>query len=106
MAVDSEGTLTNLEWRWSKAMSEPWSLATSGDADPVIAAIALVHEQINPLLLADGYTQDAADAVLSRITGDLLAAVRKAASHERGEVAKLFALRCICEYRNGGFRTH
>ena len=26
-------------------MSEPWSLTTSGDADPVIAAIALVHSR-------------------------------------------------------------
>ena len=51
-----------------KDMTEAWDLATSDHPDPVIAAVALVHEQINPVLLADGYTQDAADQVLSRIT--------------------------------------
>lgn len=87
-------------------MSEPWGLATSGDADPVIAAIALLHEQLNPLLLIDGLSQPDADVVLARITHDLCAAVSAAAPHERGDVAKHFALRCICEYRIGGHRTH
>jgi hypothetical protein len=87
-------------------MTEAWGLATSDHPDPVIAAVALVHEQINPLLLADGYTQDAADQVLARITHDLCAAPKRAAPHERGDVAKLFALRVIVAYRDGGHRTH
>ena len=87
-------------------MTEAWGLVTSGDADPVLAAIALIHEALNPQLLADGHSQDQADQVLSRITGDLLAAVRKALPHERGQVAALFATRCIAVYPDGGQRTH
>jgi len=52
-------------------MTEAWDLATSDHPDPVIAAVALVHEELNPVLLADGYTQDTADQVLARITHDL-----------------------------------
>jgi hypothetical protein len=29
-------------------MTEAWGLVTSGDADPVLAAIALMHEELNP----------------------------------------------------------
>jgi hypothetical protein len=87
-------------------MDMTWDLTTSDHPDPVIAAVALVHEQINPLLLADGYTQDAADQVLARITSNLMTAVKKAKPQERGEVAALFALRCIVAYRDGGHRTH
>jgi hypothetical protein len=57
-----------------------------------VAAVALVHERINPLLLADGYTQDAADQVLARITHDLCAAAKRAAPHERGDVATHFVI--------------
>ena len=87
-------------------MSEAWDLATSDHPDPVIAAVALVHERLNPVLLAEGYSQDQADRVLSRITGDLFAAANRASPHERGEVAKLFALRCIIGYRDARHRTH
>jgi hypothetical protein len=87
-------------------MSEAWDLITSDHPDPLLAAIGLLHEALNPLLLADGYMQDAADAVLARTTSDLCAAVRAAAPHERGDVAKLFVLRCIAAYRDGGHRTH
>ena len=87
-------------------MTEPWSLVTSDHPDPVLAAVARVHEQINPMLLEDGYTQDAADMVLARITSDLMTAVKKAKPQECGEVAALFALRCIVAYRDGGHRTH
>ena len=86
-------------------MTEAWDLATSDHPDPVIAAVALVHEQLKPVLLADGYTQDAADQVLARITHDLCAAVRKAPPNERGDVAQHFALRSICEYRDDGHKT-
>ena len=59
-------------------MTEAWDLATSDHPDPVIAAVARVHEQINPMLFADGYTQDAADQVLARITRRPVTAVKKA----------------------------
>ena len=86
-------------------MSEAaWGLVTSGDPDPVLAALGLVHEELNPLLLAEGYTQDEADVVLARISSDLFRAVR-AATHDQGAVAKQFALRCITEFRNGGHLT-
>ena len=87
-------------------MTEAWGLVTSGDADPVLAAIALIHEGLNPQLLADGYSQDQADQVLARMTHDLCTAVRKAAPNERGAVAKLFATRVIAAYPDGGHRTH
>jgi len=87
-------------------MSGPWALATSDHPDPVIAAVALVHEQLNPVLLAEGCSQDQADQLLSRITGDLLAAVRKAVPRDCGEVARLFALRCIATYHEGRHGTH
>ena len=87
-------------------MSEkPWSLVTSDHPNPILAAIALVHEQINPMLLADGWSQDQADQVLGRISTDLQSAVRKAEPQDQGDVAKHFAIRCITEYRNGGHLT-
>ncbi len=45
-------------------MTEAWDLATSDHPDPVIAAVALVHEQLYPVLLAEGYSQNQADQVL------------------------------------------
>jgi hypothetical protein len=87
-------------------MSEAWGLVTSDDEDPVLAAIGLVHEALNPMLLADGHTQDEADQMLARITHDLCAAAKRAAPHEAGDVARLFAHRCIVGYGNGGHRTH
>jgi hypothetical protein len=87
-------------------MTEAWDLATSDHPDPVIAAVALVHEQLNPVLLAKCYSQDQADQVLSRITGDLFAAANRARPHERGDVATRFAFRVIAGYRHGGHRTH
>jgi hypothetical protein len=86
-------------------MSEPWALATSDHPDPVIAAVALVHEQLNPLLLIDGLSQPDADVVLARITHDLFAAVTRAAPRDRGDVARHFALRVIAGYPDG-FETH
>jgi hypothetical protein len=87
-------------------MSDPWALVTSDDADPVLASIALVHEQLNPLLLADGYMQDQADQTLARVTRDLCTAVKRASPSERGDTARRFALRCIREYSSDGHKTH
>jgi len=81
-------------------MSQAWGQVTSADDNPVLAALGLVHEQLNPMLLAEGYTQDEADHILARISSDLMRAVRSA-THDQGEVAREFALRCIAEYPNG-----
>ena len=82
-----------------------WRMATSADDDPVIASIALVHEQLNCQMLADGWSQDQADQMLGRISTDLQSAVLKAEPQDRGDVAKHFAIRCITEYRRGGHLT-
>jgi hypothetical protein len=72
----------------------------------VLASVALVHEKLNPVLLAEGWTQDQADKVLAQITTDLRRAAEKAKPHERADIARAFALRCISEYRDGGHVTH